>query len=53
MYRVFLERAAEKDLGRLSAGLHDRVIDVVLLAAELSPQCGTPESSNAIAVRNK
>jgi mRNA interferase RelE/StbE len=26
MYRVFLERAAEKDLGRLSMGIHDRVI---------------------------
>jgi len=26
MYRVFLERAAERELGRLSAKLHDRVI---------------------------
>jgi len=26
MYRVFLERAAEKDLKRLSSGVHDRVI---------------------------
>lgn len=29
MYRVFLERAAEKDLGRLSARLHDRVIAAI------------------------
>jgi mRNA interferase RelE/StbE len=26
MYRVFLERAAEKDLKRLSSEVHDRVI---------------------------
>jgi mRNA interferase RelE/StbE len=26
MYRVFLERAAEKDLKRLSSDVHDRVI---------------------------
>jgi mRNA interferase RelE/StbE len=26
MYRVFLERAAERDLGSFSARLHDRVI---------------------------
>lgn len=26
MYRVLLERAAEKDLGRLSAAIHDRVV---------------------------
>ena len=26
MYRVFLERAAERDLGRLSADVHCRVI---------------------------
>jgi len=26
MYRVLLERAAEKDLSRLSTGMHDRVI---------------------------
>lgn len=29
MYRVLLERAAEKDLGRLSAGIHDRMIAAV------------------------
>ncbi len=29
MYRVLLERAAEKDLGRLSAGIHDRVIAAI------------------------
>jgi mRNA-degrading endonuclease RelE of RelBE toxin-antitoxin system len=26
MYRVFIERAAEKDLKRLSSEVHDRVI---------------------------
>ena len=26
MYRVLLERAAEKDLGRVSSPIHDRVI---------------------------
>jgi len=26
MYRIFLERAAEKDLHRLSSEVHDRVI---------------------------
>jgi mRNA interferase RelE/StbE len=29
MYRVLLERAAEKDLSRLSAGMHDRVIAAI------------------------
>jgi len=29
MYRVFLERAAEKDLKQLSARLHDRVIAAI------------------------
>jgi mRNA interferase RelE/StbE len=29
MYRVFLERAAEKDLKQLSAKLHDRVISAI------------------------
>jgi len=29
MYRVFLERAAEKDLKQLSAKLHDRVIAAI------------------------
>ena len=29
MYRVFLERAAEKDLKQLSAQLHDRVIAAI------------------------
>ncbi|HEY5296856.1 MAG TPA: type II toxin-antitoxin system RelE/ParE family toxin [Verrucomicrobiae bacterium] len=26
MYRVFLERAAEKDLARLSSEVHDRIV---------------------------
>ena len=29
MYRVLLERAAEKDLGHLSTGIHDRVIAAI------------------------
>ncbi|MFM2082159.1 MAG: hypothetical protein RL380_850 [Verrucomicrobiota bacterium] len=29
MYRVFLERAAEKDLSRLSAEIHTRVITAI------------------------
>ena len=29
MYRVFLERAAEKDLKRLSSEVHDRVITAI------------------------
>jgi len=29
MYRVFLERAAERDLSRLSAEIHDRVIAAI------------------------
>jgi mRNA-degrading endonuclease RelE of RelBE toxin-antitoxin system len=29
MYRVFLERAAERDLEQLSAKLHDRVITAI------------------------
>ena len=29
MYRVFLERAAERDIGRLSTGVHDRVIAAI------------------------
>ena len=29
MYRVLLERGAEKDLTRLSTGIHDRVIAVI------------------------
>jgi mRNA interferase RelE/StbE len=29
MYRVFLERAAERDLSRLSSEIHDRVITAI------------------------
>ena len=29
MYRVFLERAAERDLTRLSSEIHDRVITAI------------------------
>ena len=29
MYRILLERAAERDLKRLSADVHDRVIDAI------------------------
>ena len=34
MYQVFLERAAEKDLKRLSAEIHDRVIVAIQGLAE-------------------
>ena len=34
MYRVLLERAAEKDLGRLSARLHDRMIAAIQALSE-------------------
>jgi mRNA interferase RelE/StbE len=34
MYRVFLERAAEKQLKQLSAKLHDRVIVAVQALAK-------------------
>jgi mRNA interferase RelE/StbE len=38
MYRVFLERAAEKDLARLSSEVHDRVISAIRgLASEPRP----------------
>ena len=37
MYRVLLERAAEKDLARLSPGIHDRVI-VAIQALATSPR---------------
>jgi mRNA interferase RelE/StbE len=38
MYRVFLERAAEKDLNRLSSEIHDRVIAAIRgLASEPRP----------------
>jgi len=29
MYRVFLERSAERDLGRLSSEVHDRIITAI------------------------
>jgi mRNA interferase RelE/StbE len=29
MYRILLERAAEKDLARLAAGMHDRAIAAI------------------------
>ena len=34
MYRVLLERAAEKDLKQLSTKLHDRVIEAVRALSE-------------------
>lgn len=38
MYRVLLERAAEKDLTRLAPGIHDRVIAAIqALAANPRP----------------
>lgn len=37
MYRVFLERAAEKDLRRLSPKLHDRII-LAIQALQKNPR---------------
>jgi mRNA interferase RelE/StbE len=37
MYRVLLERGAEKDLGRLSAETHDRVI-VAIQSLAMNPR---------------
>ena len=37
MYRVLLERAAERDLDRLSAEVHDRVI-VSIQALAMNPR---------------
>ncbi len=37
MYRVLLERAAEKDLSRLSSDVHDRVI-VAMQALGVNPR---------------
>ena len=34
MYRVLLERAAEKDLSRLSAEIHDRLIAAIRLLGQ-------------------
>ena len=34
MYRVFLERAAERDLSRLPARLHKRVISAIQLLSD-------------------
>ena len=34
MYRVLLERAAEKDLARLSSGIHDRIIEAIQALAK-------------------
>lgn len=41
MYRVLLERAAEKDLARLSSEIHDRVIVAIqaLASAPRPPGC--------------
>jgi len=41
MYRVLLERAAEKDLARLSSEIHDRVIAAIrkLAANPRPPGC--------------
>ena len=41
MYRILLERAAEKDLGRLSSDVHDRVIKAIqaLAANPRPPDC--------------
>jgi len=37
MYRVFLERAAERDIKKLSVRLHDRVISAIQGREESTP----------------
>ena len=47
MYRVFLERAAEKQLKQLSAKLHDRVIAAVQELTENSRPTGCRKLTGA------
>jgi len=44
MYRVFLERAAEKQLKQLSAKLHDRVIEAVQALVNDPPSGRMPKA---------
>ena len=43
MYRVLLERGAEKDLGRLSSEIHDRVIAAIQALANNPRPPGSPK----------
>lgn len=45
MYRVFLERAAEKDLKSLPSKLHNRIIVALSGAGEKSPSFGLPKTN--------
>lgn len=49
MYRVLLERAAEKDLARLSSEMHDRVIAAIqaLATSPRPPGCRKLAGSKA------
>jgi len=43
MYRILLERAVEKDLSRLSSGIHDRVIAAIQALATNPRPSGCPK----------
>ncbi|HEY3931114.1 MAG TPA: hypothetical protein VGM58_01965 [Verrucomicrobiae bacterium] len=43
MYRILLERSAEKDLGRLAHDLHDRIIAAI---QKLAHNPGHPAAGN-------
>jgi mRNA interferase RelE/StbE len=47
MYRVFLERAAERDLKQLSAKLHDRVIAAIQALAKTPRPTGCRKLTGA------
>ncbi|HMG71896.1 MAG TPA: type II toxin-antitoxin system RelE/ParE family toxin [Pyrinomonadaceae bacterium] len=47
MYRVFLERAAERDLKQLSAKLHDRVIAAIQTLAKTPRPTGCRKLTGA------
>jgi mRNA-degrading endonuclease RelE of RelBE toxin-antitoxin system len=42
MYRVTLERAAEKDLSRLTSEIHDRVIAAIRALSKIPRPPGCP-----------
>jgi hypothetical protein len=44
MYRILLERAAEKDLARLSNEMHDRVITAICGVGDQSAPGRLPET---------
>lgn len=47
MYRIFLERTAEKDLGRLSHDIHDRIIAAIQQLARSPRPAGARKLAGA------